>query len=73
MIVDELVKRIEFYDPQEELSLVVAQNFEMLNTVGALDGEGEVTRTRFADADKKCTIVFVGQKLLGIGCKKMRT
>lgn len=69
MVLDELVERIELHDPQEELALIVAQDLEMLNAIRALDGEGEVTGTRLADADQKCTIVFVGQKLLGISCK----
>lgn len=42
----------------------------MLNTIRTFDGEREVTRTRFADADQKCTIVFIGQELFGVGCKK---
>lgn len=68
MVLDELVERIELDDPQEELALVVAQHLEVLDAVGTFHREGEVARTRFADTDQKCTIVFVGQKLLGISC-----
>lgn len=59
MVVDELVERIELHDPQEELSLIVAQHFEVLNAVRALYREGEVAGTRLADADEKCAVVFV--------------
>lgn len=68
MVLDELVEGVEFDDPQEELSLVVAKHLEVLNAVGAFHGEGEVAGTRLADADEKCAVVFVGQKLFGIGC-----
>lgn len=68
MVLDKLIEGVEFDDPQEELALVVAKHFEVLNAVGAFHGEGEVAGTRLADADEKCTVVFVGQKLFGVSC-----
>lgn len=34
MVVNKLVERIEFHHPKEEFSLGVAQDFEVLDTVG---------------------------------------
>lgn len=68
MVFDELIEGVEFDDPQEEFSLIVAKHLEVLDAVGAFYGEGEVAWTRLADADEKCAVVFVGQKLFGIGC-----
>lgn len=70
MVFDELIEGVEFDDPQEELALVVAKHFEVLDAIGAFNGEGEVAGTRLADADEKCTVVFVGQKLFGVGCNR---
>lgn len=66
MIVDEFIEWIKFDDPQEEFSLIVAQNFEMLNAIRAFNREWKVARTRLADADEKCAVVFVWQKFLSV-------
>ena len=48
-------------------TLCISQNFEVLDSVEAFNGEREISGRAFADPDDEGSLVFVGQQLLGVG------
>ncbi len=67
VVLHELVERVELDHPEEELSLRVPEDLEVLHAVAALDAEAEVAWGALADSDDECALVLVREELLGVG------
>ena len=65
VVVHQLVEAVELDHPEEELTLSVSENFEVLDTITTLDTEGEVSGGTLAHTNNKSSLVFVHQQFLG--------